>query len=154
MLLVHERVATTTHRVNGMVTLGDPKSSRICLGTPEWMKTDGQALLKNGVELAARTWTLAAERFGWTVDGIDQFLCHQVGARHISALTKRLEIPQDRVFLTFPELGNTGPAAVPMAMSLAAQGWSHAPATIQSGSRLGLLGIGSGLTVSMMDVVW
>ena len=118
------------------------------------MKTDGQALLKNGVELASRTWALAAERFGWTIDGIDQFLCHQVGARHISALTKRLEIPQDRVFLTFPELGNTGPAAVPMAMSLAVQGWSHAPATIHPGNRLALLGIGSGLTVSMMDVVW
>jgi 3-oxoacyl-[acyl-carrier-protein] synthase-3 len=154
MLLVHERVATTNHRVNGMVTLGDPQSSRICLGTPEWMKTDGQALLKNGVELAARTWATAAGRFGWTIDGIDQFLCHQVGARHISALTKRLEIPQERVFLTFPELGNTGPAAVPMAMSLAVHGWEHSPPTIREGSRLALLGIGSGLTVSMMDVVW
>jgi len=154
MLLVHEKFATTNHRVNGMVTLGDPKSSRICLGTAEWMKTDGQALLKNGVELAARTWIVAAERFGWSMDAIDQFLCHQVGARHMAALTKRLEMPPEKAFLTFQELGNTGPAAVPMAMSLAAAGWEHSAPTITDGSRLALLGIGSGLTVAMMDVTW
>jgi 3-oxoacyl-[acyl-carrier-protein] synthase-3 len=154
MLLVHERHATTNHRVNGMVTLGDPTSSRICLGTPEWMKTDGQALLKNGVELAARTWAVAAERFGWSMAAIDQFLCHQVGARHMAALAKRLEMPAERAFLTFPELGNTGPAAVPMAMSLAASGWEFSPPTIGDGSRLSLMGIGSGLTVSMMDITW
>ncbi len=154
MLLVHEKHATTNHRVNGMVTLGDPKSSRICLGTPEWMKTDGQALLKNGVELAAKTWEKGVERFGWSMTDVDQFLCHQVGARHMAALTKRLEMPVEKAFLTFPELGNTGPAAVPMALSLAAQGWEHSAPTITDGSRLSLMGIGSGLTVSMMDMTW
>lgn len=154
MLLVHERVATTEHRLNGVVTRSDPTSSRICIGTAEWMKTDGQALLKNGIELAARTWQVAAERFSWTVPGINQFLCHQVGARHLAALCKRLELPVERAFLTYPELGNTGSAAVPMALSLAASGWEHAPPAVKSGDRLALMGIGSGLAVSMMDVTW
>ena len=154
MLLVHERFATTNHRVNGMVTLADPNSSRACIGTPEWMKTDGPMLLKNGVELAAKTWAKASSTFGWSQAEISQFLCHQVGARHLASVCQRLELPLDKAFLTYPELGNTGPAAVPVALSLAVNGWEHAPAAIHDGDRLALLGIGSGLTVSMMDVTW
>jgi 3-oxoacyl-[acyl-carrier-protein] synthase III len=154
MLLVHERVATTNHRVNGMVTLGDPQSSRACIGTSDWMKTDGPMLLKNGVELAAKTWAKATATFGWSQSDVAQFLCHQVGARHLASVCQRLEIPLEKAFLTYPELGNTGPAAVPVALSLAVNGWEHAPAAIKDGDRLALLGIGSGLTVSMMDVTW
>ena len=154
MLLVHERVATTNHRVNGMVTLADPGSSRACIGTTEWMKTDGPMLLKNGVELAAKTWAKASATFGWSQAEISQFLCHQVGARHLASVCQRLELPLEKAFLTYPELGNTGPAAVPVALSLAVNGWEHAPAAIKDGDRLALLGIGSGLTVSMMDVTW
>lgn len=153
-LLVHERFATTNHRLNGMVSLTDPKSSRICLGTPTWMKTDGKALLENGVGLAKRTWALAEERFGWHADKMDQFLCHQVGAKHLATLSGALQIPVDRAFLTYPELGNTGPAAVPMALSLAVQGWEHSPPTVTDGARCALMGIGSGLTVTMADVQW
>ena len=154
MLLVHERAATTTHRFNGVVTRSDPTSSRICMGTAELMKTDGQALLKNGIELAARTWAVASERFSWTVPTLNQFLCHQVGARHLASLCKRLDLPVDKAFLTYPELGNTGSAAVPMALSLAVSGWEYAPAAVKEGDRLALMGIGSGLAVSMMDVTW
>jgi 3-oxoacyl-[acyl-carrier-protein] synthase-3 len=154
MLLVHERVATTDHRLNGVVTRADPSGSRLCIGTADAMKTDGQGLLKNGIELAARTWAVASEEFSWTVPAIGQFLCHQVGARHLAALCKRLELPVERAFLTYPELGNTGSAAVPMALSLAVSGWEHAPPAVKSGDRLALMGIGSGLSVSMMDVTW
>ena len=154
MLLTHERFATTSHSVNGMVSLADSASSRICLGTPEWMKTDGKALLQNGVELAAQTWALAQEKFGWSVEVLNQYLCHQVGAKHMATLTSKLGVPVEKAFLTYPELGNTGPAAVPMALSLAVSGWEYGAATVKDGDRLALMGIGSGLTVAMMDVTW
>jgi acyl-CoA:acyl-CoA alkyltransferase len=148
MVLVHESLATTTHRVNDVVTRSDPRSSRLCLGTPEWMKTEAN-LLKNGVELAAQTWDAARARFGWSASGVDQFICHQVGTKHLSTLCARLQLPLERAYKTFPEFGNTGPAAVPMALSLAVN-----DGVVQSGHRLALMGIGSGLNVSMMDVSW
>jgi 3-oxoacyl-[acyl-carrier-protein] synthase-3 len=154
MVLVHERLASTTHTVNDVIVRTDPRSSRICIGTPDWMRTDAQLLLKNGVELAAQAWAQAQPRFGWNADVVDHFLCHQVGATHLATLFKRLELPLDKAVLTYPELGNTGPAAVPVALGLARDGWEHAPAVLQPGQRLALLGIGSGLTVAMMDVTW
>jgi 3-oxoacyl-[acyl-carrier-protein] synthase-3 len=154
MVLVHERLASTTHAVNDVVFRTDPRSSRICIGTPDWMRTDAQLLLKNGVELAAQTWAQAQTRFGWSAGSVDHFLCHQVGATHLATLFKRLGLPVDKAVLTYPELGNTGPAAVPVALGLARDGWEHAPPVLQPGQRLALMGIGSGLTVAMMDVTW
>ncbi len=155
MVLVHESIASPAssgHRVNDIVTRADPGSSRVCLGTADWMKTDATVLLKNGVELAARTWAAAQQKFGWTsssLTNIDQFLCHQVGATHLATLFKKLDLPVDKAFLTYPELGNTGPAAVPMALALAVDN-----VVVKRGHRLALMGIGSGLNVSMMDVTW
>ena len=49
----------------------------------------------------------------------------------------------------FPEYGNIGPASVPVALfKLAELG------RLRRGSRVGLLGIGSGLNCSMAEVVW
>jgi acyl-CoA:acyl-CoA alkyltransferase len=154
MLLVHRRLASTKHQVHGVVTRTDPSSSRICMGTPTWMKTDAPMLLQRGVELASKTWQAAQQRFGWTPTNIDAFICHQVGASHLTAVFERLGLSLDRATLTFPELGNVGPAAVPIALDVAVRGWEYGPATVGDGARLALMGIGSGLNVAMMDVTW
>ena len=149
MVLVHESLATTTHRVTGAVSLGDGASSTICLGTPEWMRTDAQRLLHSGVELAMRTWKRAEDKLGWTRERMAQFICHQVGATHMATLFSRLELDLDRAFLTYPELGNIGPAAVPLTLGLAVQ-----EGRVKDGDRLALMGIGSGLNCMMMEVLW
>lgn len=150
MLLVHRSLAThPSRRVRGAVSLGDPSSSTICLGTAGFMKTDAAALLKNGVDLAQRTFTIAQEHFAWTRDNVAQWLCHQVGATHLAALAGKLDLDLSRAFLTYPELGNIGPAAVPITMRLAID-----DGRVRAGDRLGLMGIGSGLSCMMMEVQW
>ena len=149
MLLMHERLATTSHRLSGSVAIGDPASATICLGTADWMKTDAQLLLKNGVDLAARTWGKAQEKLGWTRDNVAHFICHQVGATHMATLFKKLDLDLDKAFLSYPELGNIGPAAVPLTLGLAVD-----DGRVKSGDRLALMGIGSGLSCMMMEVVW
>lgn len=149
MLLVHKDLATTSHRLLGSVSLGDPASSTICLGTPDWMKTDATRLLTHGVELAARTWSRAVARLGWSRDAFQHFVCHQVGATHMATLFKKLELDLDKAFLTYPELGNIGPAAVPLTLGLAVD-----EGRVRPGDRLALMGIGSGLSCMMMEVVW
>lgn len=149
MLLVHESIASTTHRLTGAVSLGDGASSTICLGTPEWMRTDAHKLLRNGVELAHRTWQRAEEQLGWTRENLAQFICHQVGATHMATFFQRLELDLERAFLTYPELGNIGPAAVPLTLGLAVEA-----GRVHEGDRLALMGIGSGLSCMMTEVVW
>jgi 3-oxoacyl-[acyl-carrier-protein] synthase III len=150
MVLCHARLSRTTHRVNGSVTLADTSQNRLCLGTAERMVTASTILLKAGVELALRTWGLAAVRIGrWSVDQIDQFICHQVGRAHTVALAEALGIDMAKCFPSYPQHGNVGPAAVPLTLALA-----HEAGRIRPGDHVALMGIGSGLNVSMMSVTW
>jgi 3-oxoacyl-[acyl-carrier-protein] synthase III len=149
MLLVHRELATTTHQVRGAVTLGDSGAATVCMGTSEWMRTDATRLLHRGVELAQRTFDKAKAHLGWSPDSLQHLVCHQVGAVHLATLCQRLELPLDRAFLTYPEYGNIGPAAVPMTLALAVE-----EGRVKPGDRCALMGIGSGLSCSMMEVVW
>jgi 3-oxoacyl-[acyl-carrier-protein] synthase-3 len=150
MVLTHERLSRTTHRVNGSVTLSDTAHSRLCLGTAERMVTDAARLLKVGVALAQRTWELASEQLGgWSEKQISQYICHQVGGSHMAALCQTLGIDFKKCFPTYPSHGNVGPAAVPLTLALAAEA-----GRVKEGDHVALMGIGSGLNVTMMSVTW
>lgn len=150
MVLSSAKKSRTGHRVNGSVSLADTENNRLCLGTAERMVTDSTRLLKAGVALASRTWNQAVEELPrWSPSTIDQFILHQVGKSHLSAICTALNIPQQKCFLTYPHFGNVGPAAVPLTLALAEEA-----GRVRSGDHVALMGIGSGLNVSMMSVTW
>jgi 3-oxoacyl-[acyl-carrier-protein] synthase-3 len=100
--------------------------------------------------LARATWKLAAQQLrGWSESSIHQYICHQVGQSHMSALAEALGIDARKCFLTFPSLGNVGPAAVPVTLAMAAEA-----GRVRPGDHVALMGIGSGLNVAMMSVTW
>jgi 3-oxoacyl-[acyl-carrier-protein] synthase-3 len=150
MLLTHERFSHSGHRLNGVVTLAATQYNHLCLGQADYMKTDASALMHAGVELASATWRLAQETLpNWSDRQIALYAPHQVGARHMAAVTKALNITPAKLFLNFPTLGNIGPAALPISLAQAAEAGRLRP-----GDHVGLLGIGSGLNCSMMSVTW
>ena len=67
----------------------------------------------------------------------------------MATLAKKLDLDLERAFLTYPELGNIGPAAVPMTLQMAVDA-----GRVRAGDRLALMGIGAGLSCMMMEVVW
>lgn len=148
-VLTHSSISQSTHRVVGQVSLADTSYCKHCIGTATEMITDQTRLMKGGIELAARTWALAARTFGWTRDNVKQFICHQVGARHHKLLFETLGLDPERAFQTFPFLGNVGPASVPLTLAMADERGHVLP-----GDRIGLMGIGSGLNCAMMEIVW
>jgi 3-oxoacyl-[acyl-carrier-protein] synthase-3 len=114
------------------------------------MVTDSPRLLKAGVALARRTWARAVEELPrWSNATIDGYMCHQVGKSHMTALTQALEIDAAKCQLTYPTLGNVGPAAVPLTLALAVEA-----GRVRSGDHVALMGIGSGINVAMMSVTW
>jgi 3-oxoacyl-[acyl-carrier-protein] synthase-3 len=150
MVMTHTKLSRTSHRVNGSVTLADTSQNRLCLGTSDWMVTQSTRLLKAGIVLALKTWKLAASQMpGWALGSISHFICHQVGKPHLIALCEALGIDLQKCFMTFPEHGNVGPAAVPLTLALADEA-----GRIRQGDHVALMGIGSGLNVTMMSVTW
>jgi 3-oxoacyl-[acyl-carrier-protein] synthase-3 len=150
MVLTHARRSRTRHRVHGSIALADTAQNHLCRGDANGMTTDSTALLKAGVALASRAWARAGEHLsGWSAASIDAYVCHQVGRAHLSALASALAIPIDRCHPTYPRYGNVGPAAVPFTLARAVE-----EGTVRPGHHVALMGIGSGLNVSMMSVTW
>ncbi|MFZ9888258.1 MAG: 3-oxoacyl-ACP synthase III [Myxococcota bacterium] len=149
MLLSRGRVARSPTRLLGVVARAATMHSRVCVGTWEQMRTDAPKLLSEGVALAERTWQAAVETFGWSDASLRQYICHQVGAGHLATLMKRLALPVEKAFPTYPELGNMGSIAVPCTLRLALD-----DGVIGRGDAVALMGIGSGLNCSMAHVAY
>lgn len=149
VVLTHESLSRQGHRLVGHVSLADTQHRNLCLGSREQMIVKAGPLLEAGLALARRTWGLAQKLFGWTSSNIDFVIGHQVGSKHFNMLFDAFRLDRARSFVTYPFLGNVGPASVPLTLALALE-----RGLVRPGQRLGLMGIGSGLNCSMMHIDW
>lgn len=136
-------------RVVGGVSLAATQHVNLCRGTAEEMTTDAGSLLVAGIELARRTYAKAQRELGWSRTALQEIVLHQVSATHTQKLCEALELDPEKVYPLYREFGNIGPASIPIALSKAREEGRLSP-----GKRVGLLGIGSGLNCSMMEIVW
>ena len=142
------------HRILGGVCLSATEHSELCQGDTGdagslAMQTDSEAMLEAGVALAKQTWDQFVAATGWTRDTLDNAICHQVGSAHRRRLfgTLGLDIAKDHS--TFETLGNMGSVSLPATLSAAV-----AAGKIRPGSRVALMGIGSGLNCLMLALEW
>ncbi|MGD8148883.1 3-oxoacyl-ACP synthase III [Ornithinimicrobium sp. Y1694] len=133
------------HRIVGGATRAATEHHLLCVGDFEKMKTDTQGLLVAGMDLAGSLWKDAAEDFDWS--DMDRYIVHQVSKVHTSRTAEALGIDAAKIPLTFPTFGNVGPAAV--AITLA----KEAP-TLSRGDRVLMMGIGSGLNMTCLELIW
>lgn len=135
-----------SHQFLGGVTRAATEFHDLCVGDLDEMRTDTAALLVSGLALAEATFNDARED-GWEWGNCDTYILHQVSAVHTTKLCELLSIDINRVPLTYPDLGNIGPAAIPYTLSVSAHDLSE-------GDHVLLMGIGSGLNCSIAELVW
>lgn len=147
-----------SHQLLGGVTQTAPEHHGLCkwglegLGAPllrQFMKTDAVSVLKYGVELGKRTWSAFLNEQQWVLDQVDKVICHQVGAANQQAILAATGIPAEKDYPSFAFLGNMGTVSLPLTAALADE-----RGFLQSGDRVGLLGIGSGLNCLMLGLRW
>jgi 3-oxoacyl-[acyl-carrier-protein] synthase-3 len=149
MVLGHRALLPDGHRYRGSVSLAASAFSHLCRGTADRMVTDSATLLDEGLELAARTFRRAGDTFGWTGPELDEFAVHQVSKVHTDGLVDRLGIDPAKVLALYPEYGNLGPASLPIVLSKLDE-----MGRLRAGTRVALMGIGSGLNCTMAEVTW
>ncbi|MEX1366104.1 MAG: 3-oxoacyl-ACP synthase III [Nannocystaceae bacterium] len=149
MVLGHRRLAPHGHPFLGGVTMAATEHNRLCFGQVDGMQTRSGELLVAGLKIAATTFQKAREQLGWTPDGLDEYVLHQVSRTHTDKLAQVLELDPRKILATHDELGNVGPAGVPIALSKSVDA-----GRIRRGSRVALMGIGSGLNCTMAEIVW
>jgi 3-oxoacyl-[acyl-carrier-protein] synthase-3 len=134
------------HRLIAGVNRAATQHHGLCVGDNDMMKTDLKGLLSAGLELSEELWKEAAGEFGWHA-GIDRYFLHQISQVHTDAICERLDIEPSRVPRSFPDFGNIGPASVPFTLAGGTDG-------LQTDDRILLMGIGSGLNASCLEIRW
>ena len=135
-----------SHRVIGGISQADTSHHKICTGTIDQMRTDTKALLDAGLHLAKKAWADGeVDQKGWL--DMDRYIIHQVSQVHTSMMCDVLGIDPAKAPLTFPSLGNVGPASVPITLAGEVE-------SLQPGHRVLLLGIGSGINAMATEILW
>jgi len=158
VVLCDDRLSQTGHRFLGGAMLADTSNHELCAGgvasgtngdgRPR-MRTDSEALLHAGVDLASRTWDQMKTTLGWSDADVDRVFTHQVGRAHRKLMLEKLSISPEIDFPTVEFLGNTGSAALPMTAAIGIE-----RGLVNSGDKVALLGIGSGLNAIMLGLEW
>jgi acyl-CoA:acyl-CoA alkyltransferase len=149
MVLARSDLVPDGHRFSGGVRLSDTQNNDLCRGHADRMVTHAQRLLQAGLDLAGATFELARAELGWEPRVLDEIVIHQVSRQHTERLAQRLGVELDRILPIYAELGNVGPASIPIALSMAEQ-----RGRLTSGTRVALMGIGSGISCAMAEVLW
>lgn len=156
VVMCHEKLSQHNRRLVGGSMLADTTQHHLCAGgvsaeahgdSRPRMETDSEALLHAGISLAERTWQLTRSVLEWRNEDVDRVFTHQVGKQHRTMLLERLELDPHLDFPTVERFGNTGSVALPMALAM---GLEEDPPV--AGTKLALLGIGSGLNSIMLGV--
>jgi len=149
MVLGRSDSVENAHDYLGGVTLAATEHNQLCTGFMHEMLTDTKALTEAGLNLAIKTWEKAAAELGWTRDTHQYYAQHQTTKGHADKFASVIGLDLDKVYRLYPEYGNIGPAGVAVVLSKLEK-----EQLVKKGERVALMGIGSGINCSMVEVVW
>lgn len=105
------------------------------------VKMNGREVFKIAVRSLVEVIDSVLKRAGLGVNDIDYFVSHQANKRILSAMTRQLSVPEEKVLSNVHRYGNTSAASVPLLLAEATlQG------TLKPGQLILLSAFGGGLT--------
>lgn len=110
-------------------------------GEERLIHMDGQAVFKFALRRVPVSIQKVMERAGVTKEQVDLFVLHQANLRILDAVSKKLEIPSEKIPHNLERTGNTSAGSVPLLLDELIKG-----GRIKKGDLLVLSGFGAGLT--------
>jgi acyl-CoA:acyl-CoA alkyltransferase len=151
-LITRKELSPQSPRFLGGHVLTDSSANILCQGDGNphslMMETDSEKLLHAGLKLAKKNWALTKETLNKSEKDFDWVITHQVGKAHEQLTLESLKLSKNKTHKTYPYLGNTGSAALPITL------WEleNSKSKPQKDDTMALLGIGSGLTSIMLGL--
>jgi 3-oxoacyl-[acyl-carrier-protein] synthase-3 len=106
-----------------------------------YMEIKGREVYQQAIRRIVETVTQCIEHCNLSIDDIAMVISHQMNARIIESAAKRLNLPDEKVFLNIAEYGNTSAASVPIAFDDCAR-----KGKIKRGDIVIFVAFGAGLT--------
>lgn len=106
-----------------------------------YMSIDGRAVYQTAVRRIVELVNECLEKCDLDVEDIAMFIPHQMNARIIESVGKRLKFTDDRIFINIDKYGNTSAASIPIALDECRR-----LGKLKSGDIVLLVAFGGGLT--------
>lgn len=152
-LLGNAKSAPCSPRLIGGLGQTDSSANHLCRGDGDaqglMMQTDSEALLEHGIRLAQNNWKAFCDDLKIDPLEFGHVVGHQVGSAHERMVLGALELDKKKTTITYPWLGNTGSAALPLTLD-----YLRREHHLNKGDKIILLGIGSGLSSLIMGLEW
>ena len=117
-------------------------------GVP-YLTMDGQAVFKLAVSALGASAVDVLSKARLKTEELDWFVPHQANVRIMSALARRLGVPESKVVVTVDRHGNTSAASVPLSLDAAVR-----DGRIRTGDVVLLQGVGGGFTWGSILLRW
>jgi 3-oxoacyl-[acyl-carrier-protein] synthase-3 len=114
-----------------------------------FLTMDGQAVFKLAVSVLGTSAVDVLAKAGLSTERLDWFIPHQANIRIMSAIARRLAVPESKVVVTVDQHGNTSAASVPLALDAAVR-----DGRIRRGHHVLLQGVGGGFTWGSILLRW
>ena len=109
----------------------------------------GKEVFKHAVTRMKNSANTVIEKAGLQAGDISLVIPHQANLRIIDAITSRLDVPSDRVFVNLHKYGNTSAAAIAIALDEA-----HREGKVKRGDKIVMVAFGAGLTWAAAAIEW
>jgi len=160
MVLCHDSIATSGHRIVGSVSRAASENHKLCVGNGDFcfnqlqglnplMHTESHPLMAAAAKLGGRAWQDASEFLGWSTDDIDHIFCHQVGKQVNEGFYRTMGLPMEKEYTVYQKYGNLISAALPSALITAAE-----EQRMKKGEKILLTAFGSGLNAMFTGLIW
>ena len=127
----------------------NPVSQQVVDDRISYIRMQGNEVFKLAVRAMEDAAGQVLSPSGLTLDDIDLFISHQANKRIIDAIGKRLDLPDDKVYVNIDRVGNTSSASIPIALDEA-----NRSGLLQPGSLLVLDAFGGGLAWGAVSIRW
>lgn len=114
-----------------------------------YVQMEGSEVFKFAVRIMAKASEQVVELAGLTKKDVDFLVPHQANIRIIEGARKRLNLPEEKVYVNLDRYGNMSAASVPVALDEASR-----TKAIKKGDRLILVAFGGGLTWAACMLRW
>jgi len=119
----------------------NPSSKPLEDPTKRYMQIKGREVYQQAVRRIVESVNDCLDHCGLTMDDIKMVVSHQMNARIIESAAKRLNLPDEKVFINIGEYGNTSAASVPIAFDECVR-----TGRVKRGDLLIFVAFGAGLT--------
>ncbi len=126
-----------------------PASKETVEGRLHYLKMKGREVFRHAVVEMGEAALRVLEKVGISSDEIDWLVPHQANLRIIDALSDRLNLPKEKVYVNIQWYGNTSAASIPIALSEMKK-----KGLLKKGDLVLLVSFGAGFTWAATLIKW